>query len=246
LLHTHRLQYAKITKDKDLSVTSFLTRLKINAADFKRISVITIIVTNLVPIYGVLFMGWRVFPVMFLFWVENVIIGVSNVLKMALSSPGSFGQWVAKIFMIPFFCIHYGMFTLVHGIFILVFFGGYAQQGSIMPGVNDVFGLIGSLQIGGAVLALILSHTVSFITNYIGKGEYKTANLSDLMAQPYGRVVILHLTIIIGGFLVMAVGAPVVGLIFLIVLKTFVDIKSHLKQHNYAKSEKEDIVVVAE
>jgi hypothetical protein len=227
-------------------VLSFLARLKISPAEFKRISVIAMIITNLVPIYGVLFMGWQVFPVIFLYWIENVIIGISNVLKMLLSSPGSPGQWVAKFFMIPFFCVHYGMFTLVHGIFILVFFGGYMKSGSPMPGISDLLNLIGSLQIGGAVLALMLSHTVSFITNYIGNGEYKQASLSDLMAQPYGRVIILHLTIMIGGFLMMALGSPVVGLVFLIVLKTFIDIKTHLKQHTITVPKKADAVVITD
>jgi len=227
-------------------VASFLARLKISPAEFKRISVIAIIITNLIPIYGVLFMGWQVFPVIFLYWIENVIIGISNVLKMLLSSPGSPGQWVAKFFMIPFFCVHYGMFTLVHGIFILVFFGGYMKSGSPMPGISDLLNLIGSLQIGGAVLALMLSHTVSFITNYIGNGEYKQASLSDLMAQPYGRVIILHLTIMIGGFLMMALGSPVVGLVFLIVLKTFIDIKTHLKQHTITVPKKADAVVITD
>ena len=191
-------------------------------------------------------MGWQVFPVIFLYWIENVIIGISNVLKMLLSSPGSPGQWVAKFFMIPFFCVHYGMFTLVHGIFILVFFGGYMKSGSPMPGTSDLLNLIGSLQIGGAVLALMLSHTVSFITNYIGNGEYKQASLSDLMAQPYGRVIILHLTIMIGGFSMMALGSPVVGLVFLIVLKTFIDIKTHLKQHTITVPKKADAVVITD
>ncbi len=227
-------------------MVSFLARLKISPAEFKRISVIAIIITNLIPIYGVLFMGWQVFPVIFLYWIENVIIGISNVLKMLLSSPGSPGQWVAKFFMIPFFCVHYGMFTLVHGIFILVFFGGYMKSGSPMPGISDLLNLIGSLQIGGAVLALMLSHTVSFITNYIGNGEYKQASLSDLMAQPYGRVIILHLTIMIGGFSMMALGSPVVGLVFLIVLKTFIDIKTHLKQHTITVPKKADAVVITD
>ena len=226
-------------------MVSFLARLKISPAEFKRISVIAIIITNLIPIYGVLFMGWQVFPVIFLYWIENVIIGISNVLKMLLSSPGSPGQWVAKFFMIPFFCVHSGMFTLVHGIFILVFFGGYMKSGSPMPGISDLLNLIGSLQIGGAVLALMLSHTVSFITNYIGNGEYKKITLSELMAQPYGRVVILHLTILLGGFMVMALGSPMIGLILLITLKTFVDIKAHLKQHKTVSAENSETVVMA-
>jgi hypothetical protein len=225
-------------------VTVFLNKLKINPADFKRISVIAIVLVNLVPIYGVLFMGWQVFPVMLLFWIENVIIGVSNVLKMLLASPGNVGQWVAKVFMIPFFCVHYGIFTLVHGIFVLILFGGFYKTGTPSPGISDILGIIAYAQLGWAVLALVISHTISFVTNYIGQGEYKQANLSELMAQPYGRVVILHLTILLGGFTVMSVGSPEIGLVLLIALKTFVDIKAHLKQHNSAVSDKSGTVVL--
>ena len=226
-------------------MTPFLARLKINPADFKKISVIAIILTNLMPIYGVLFMGWQVFPILLLFWIENLIIGVSNVFKMLLASPGNFGQWFAKIVMIPFFCVHYGMFTLVHGFFILVFFGGFSKTGTPFPSGNDIWGLVANLQLGWAVLGLIISHTISFITNYIGNGEYKTSTLSELMAQPYGRVVILHLTILLGGFMVMALGSPMIGLILLITLKTFVDIKAHLKQHKTVSAENSETVVMA-
>ena len=65
-------------------MTSFLMRLKINGTDFQKISIITIIAANLIPIYGVLFLGWQVLPVMIFFWIENVLIGVFNVFKMFL------------------------------------------------------------------------------------------------------------------------------------------------------------------
>ena len=164
---------------------------------------------------------------------------------MLLASPGNFGQWFAKIVMIPFFCVHYGMFTLVHGIFILVFFGGFSKTGTPFPSGNDIWGLVANLQLGWAVLGLIISHTISFITNYIGNGEYKTITLSELMAQPYGRVVTLHLTILLGGFMVMALGSPMIGLILLITLKTFVDIKAHLKEHKTVSAENSETVVMA-
>jgi len=68
-------------------------------------------------------------------------------------------------------------------------------------------------------LALAVSHTISFFVNYIGKGEYRQTSLQRLMVQPYTRVIILHITVLIGGFLVMLLGSPVVGLILLIALK---------------------------
>lgn len=224
---------------------SFLTSLKIAGSDLKRVSVIFLIASNLVPIYGVIFMDWQVFPIMFLFWFENVVVGVSNVLKMAFVAPNNAKQWAAKAVMIPFFCVHYGLFTLVHGIFIFAIFGGVIMQDD-PTNFSDVFGILADFQIGWAMLALVLSHAVSFVVNYIGKGEYKKNNLAQLMGQPYGRVVILHVTIIFGGFLVMSLGSPIMGLVLLITLKIFIDLMTHLKQHSVlslGKSHKVETVV---
>jgi hypothetical protein len=222
---------------------SFLRRFTIDGSDLKRVSAITLILMNLVPVFGVLFMGWQVFTILFLFWTENVIIGVTNVIKMILAAPDDkFGQ-TSKIFMIPFFCCHYGIFTLVHGIFIFVLFGGFFDKFDTITNFPDAFRVLFTPDIGWAVLALAASHIVSLITNYIGKGEYKKSSLGLLMGQPYGRVVILHLTIIFGGFLVSIFGSPVAGMVLLILLKTFVDLKVHLSQHSSIDISRPDKVV---
>ncbi|MDH3417747.1 MAG: DUF6498-containing protein, partial [Gammaproteobacteria bacterium] len=52
-----------------------------------RPSAIVLIVANLVPLFGVLFLGWRVFDVIILYWAENVVIGVINVLRMIVCIP---------------------------------------------------------------------------------------------------------------------------------------------------------------
>jgi hypothetical protein len=41
----------------------------------------------------------------------------------------------------------------------------------------------------------------------------------------------MHLTVLFGGFLVMLLGSPVIGLLLLVFLKTFIDITAHLRQH---------------
>jgi hypothetical protein len=165
------------------------------------------------------------------FWLENVIVGVFNVFKMLIASPSSGKEWASKVVAIPFFCFHYGIFTLVHGLFVFLVFGGILNEttGGLSTGLfAQVFSVY---QLGWAVLALFASHLVSFIFNYIGKGEYKQANLNGLMGQPYGRVVILHVTIILGGFLIAFLGSPVFALILLIFLKTIIDVQAHLREH---------------
>jgi hypothetical protein len=218
---------------------------KIGIAELTRPSVATLLIANVLPLFGVLFLGWKIFPLLVLFWLENVIVGVFNVFKMLVASPTSPGQWVAKLGMIPFFCFHYGMFTLVHGIFVFVMFGGILMDSPDFPTPAVVAQVFGDFQIGWAALALFISHLVSFIFNYIGKGEYKQSKVNDLMAQPYGRVVILHVTIILGGFLIGMFGSPIFALILLLVLKTVIDIQAHLREHKKF-SEKQAETVGAE
>ena len=221
---------------------SFLTSLKVAGTDLKRVSVIVLILMNLLPIFGVLLMGWQVFSILFLFWSENLIIGLFNVIKMILASSDNKLRWGAKASAILFFCVHYGLFTMVHGLFITVMFGGFLVSDDPLLGLSDTVGTVFSANLGWAVLALAVSHAVSLVINYIGKGEYKSTSLNQLMMQPYGRVVILHMTIIIGGILVTIIGAPVVSLVLLIALKTFIDIKAHLKQHSFLGVDKPDPV----
>lgn len=200
-------------------------------------SVLGLILANLLPLYGVIFLQWHVFTILFLFWLENVIIGFYNVLKMLLAQPENTPAWLAKLFLVPFFTFHYGFFTLIHGLFVILLFGGNFFSTSGLPAPELVLSIIIEQKIVYAFLALFLSHGLSFLYNYLGKGEYTQANLQGLMAAPYSRIVVLHLVIILGGFIVMSLKSPLSGLILLIVLKIYTDMRSHLKEHRKYKRE---------
>ncbi len=45
---------------------------------------LSLIIANLIPIYGVLFLGWKVFDVVIFYWLETIIIGLFNVIKIYL------------------------------------------------------------------------------------------------------------------------------------------------------------------
>jgi len=203
-----------------------------SASAWKSPTVIALVLANLIPLYGVLALGWEVFPLLLLFWVENVIIGGFNVLKMLLAAPQSGVHWVVKLFMIPFFCVHYGMFTFVHGVFVVALFGRQLQGGAGFPGPATFLRLISEQHLWIAGIGLAISHGFSFGWNYLWRGEFRTASLPALMQQPYGRVVVLHLTILGGGYLMMAMGSPTAGLVLLVVLKVVLDIRSHVREHN--------------
>lgn len=208
-----------------------------------KLPLISLIAVNALPVFGVLFLGWEVFAVLLLYWAENVVLGFYNVLRMALAPVSSPAEHIGKFFIIPFFTVHYGLFTAVHGIFVFAIFG----RGHVMHvGRPTLPCFCGPLQmLVGAIatvlcsaravtlmfLALFISHGVSFVQNYLIKGERHRVNPGMLMIQPYKRIVILHVTIIFGGGLTMLLGSPIPILILLIALKTAVDVVLHKAEH---------------
>ena len=85
-------------------------------------SILALIAANLAPLFGVLFFGWDAAAIVLLYWIENLIIGAYNVLMMILVKVKSQSEQFKKLFIIPFFCVHFGGFCAVHGFFLLAFF----------------------------------------------------------------------------------------------------------------------------
>jgi hypothetical protein len=131
------------------------------------------------------------------------------------------------VFLVPFFVFHYGMFTMVHGVFVLLLFG---PSGSAAPSAARFLSAIRDTGIGYAALVMAVSHGFSFVHNYLAGGEFRVAALPQLMFQPYARVMVLHVTILVGGFAAKAMGSPVAALILLIALKTAIDLRAHLAE----------------
>lgn len=194
-------------------------------------STLLLILANIVPLYGVFAWDWKVFALVFLFWFENVVVGIFNAARILAARPDKPLVWFRKLFLVAFFCIHYGIFTAVHGLFVMTLFGDYAETLNHPPGLGQILHVIRDQNLFWPVLALFLSHGYSFVVNYLGRGEYRNVSPRALMSRPYRRIMILHITIIAGGALVMAMKAPVLGLIFLIALKTGIDVYTHMATH---------------
>jgi hypothetical protein len=51
------------------------------------------------------------------------------------------------------------------------------------------------------------------------------------MMAPYRRIIVMHLTIIFGGWLVLLLETPAPALALLVALKTVVDLRAHRREH---------------
>lgn len=204
-----------------------------NATTWRSPSSLALIAANLLPLYGVLVLEWPVFPVMLLFWLENVVIGTLNALRMLIADPTDLALWASKLFMVPFFCFHYGFFTAIHGSFVVTLFGGkeYSRLDSGFVPFEGPMRAIADFDLALALAVLAGSHVFSFLWNYFVRGEFRRVSLNEQMQQPYKRIVVLHLTIICGGGFAMVLGSPVWALLILIALKIGFDLRAHIKEH---------------
>ncbi len=230
---------------------------------------LALLASNAIPLAGVLFLGWSLWTILAIYWVENGIIGLWNIPRILLAKgqllPGrqigvGYRPWAVttvpafgRTGLAVFFAFHYGLFWLVHGVFVLVLprfmglFGPASESGlgpalpfeqgspvfptdgSVIQATVGPFGALDWRAVALAAVGLFLSHGASFLFNYLGRGEYLRTWAAGQTVAPYGRVVVLHMTILLGGFAIAFLGAPIALLLLLVIGKTALDLQLHLR-----------------
>ncbi len=184
-------------------------------------STLVLILVNLVPLAGAAFLGWDLGNVMVLYWAESAVIGFFNVCKIIVIS-----RWFALL-AVPFFIGHFGGFMAVHFLFIYGLFiqGPQDTSGGDLTEVAQMF-----IHLWPALALLFVSHAFSFVRNFLGRREYRNRSAKNLMSEPYGRIIFMHLVVILGGGLTLVLGESTPVLMVVIALKIWIDVKAHLKQ----------------
>jgi hypothetical protein len=192
---------------------------------------------DLAPVFAVIAWHWGAAPLVMLYWMENLVIGVMTVPRMLFISIAKFGPigFVGGLFMSAFFTVHYGMFCFVHGGFITAFL---ATSHPELVGPNfmpfDFGSMIGAGLASGPnmvfVLALIIFFQLfAFLFGFLLRGEWKRSGVDQEMLAPYGRIIILHIGIFAGAFALIALGDPMVGVLALIVLRALWGVRVNVK-----------------
>lgn len=184
-----------------------------------------LIAVNLLPVAGVVLLDWQVMTVLVLFWLENLMVGVAQLMRMTLTA----SRPAQKLSTMAFFVLHYGGFALGHGFAVLHFFGPDQASGVTLD--MDPWALWSFVREQGlvlAALAMTISHAVSFLLNDLSSPTLRARSAANVMSMAYQRVVVLHITILVGGFLVAQLGSPLWALLVLVALKTLLDLKGHL------------------
>jgi hypothetical protein len=220
---------------------------------------------NLVPLVGVLALGWGLHSLLVVYWLESGVVGIESVAKILIAQgekdnreggrgdaasdgdegTGGPGSAVAgrgegsvtlrgvsldslvglgNLLVAGFFTVHYGIFWVVHGSFVLSF-----------PILFDDLAPASPTVVATAFVGLAAYHALSFLANYIGKAEYLGASPGALASEPYRRVFVLHFTVLGGAVVLTFLGAPLGALAAMVLVKTVLDLRAHWQEHERAR-----------
>ena len=170
------------------------------------LGVAAVVAANLLVLGGVVAFGWSAATVLLTYWAETAAIGFWAV--VGLLRAGGVRMLGAAVFV----TIHFGMFMLVHGLFLTSFF----VAGT---GFDPLAGV--RLLPVWAVVGLFVARGVEA---YLEDRRDPRAAGFKRVKPAYARVFVMQITIIAGGFLVVFLGDPTPMVALLVVVKTGLDL----------------------
>lgn len=184
-------------------------------------SFIALFLSNVIIIILVIVQNWEASTVLWVYWIQSVIIGFFQFLRVlslkkfstenfTINDKPALPTTKTKQFSAFFFVFHYGFFHFIYAIFLFNFFTKQPLDFTY-------------ISIGG--LIFFLNHTFSYFHNKF-IDEQKTQNIGQIMFSPYARIIPMHLIIIFGTILGQSV------LIVFLLLKTLADLFMHTIKHN--------------
>jgi hypothetical protein len=188
----------------------------------------SLVLANIISIAIGVRNGWGITEFLLLYWLQSVIIGFFQFLKILdlkeFSTKGVLfnGHPIppttkTKIHMALFFALHYGFFHFVYLMFLLTI-SRLPQWGVVLP-----LGIM-----------FWLNHLFSYLTNR-AKDREKRRNIGSVMFFPYIRVFPMHIMIILASTMLRNRSDSIL-LLFFLVLKTVADLLMHAVEHRDPKS----------
>jgi hypothetical protein len=199
------------------------------------ISTLFLIGSNLVPLIGIAFWGWDAFELLVLYWCETAVIGFWTAVEMTLR-PAPFpdrnmerlSRKAGRGFRSMLLFVNVAIFMAVHMAFLWNLFAGQWKERVHGPG-----DFVQELIIGNG---LWIPLAVTFVTQGalliadLASGRPALAPLTDTsirsssaIAGLYRRIIVMHLTILFGGWILIGFAKEHAAGI-LVAVKTVIDL----------------------
>jgi hypothetical protein len=173
----------------------------------RRLALAALLGANAIPLAGALWLGWQVADILLLYWLETAVIAVGSMARMGRAA----GRRARTL--VPFFVVHAGLFMLVHFVFLYELFLG--DSGSTLRERGGRVGL--------ALLALGIQEAAATWSQWPRGEALRDAMPQRHMGSFYGRIIVMHLTLILGGWFALSAGEPRWAIVVLVLVKAGVD-----------------------
>lgn len=184
-----------------------------------------VVLSNILPLLGVLLAGWDIYTLLIFYWMETAIIAFWTVMTMAFhkgleiwtfDGPAQRNSGISAGGP-AFILMHSGFFMAIH-LYLMSMLYGDAWPGHLRsPQVFFETFLIG--QKLWPMLAMVFLHRAAMFWE-----DRNADSLSPLITGLYMRIVVMQVVIIIGAWGVMLLGSGLFGLILLIAMRAGLDL----------------------
>lgn len=188
-----------------------------------------LIAANLLPVYGVWFLGWNAREVFMVYCMETIIVGLFTLVKMGIVTAFKKWDWwenngsrtkVHGVFHMLFFLVHYGFFVAIQ--MFLFSKTSVFDSSKDFDFFNFLFSIPSNFNSSSWIMlsSFIIGYGYKTLTEFILTDEYKTASLTTIMFEPYIRILIQQFTVIVGSFILLF-NAGNVFILFFAIIKIF-------------------------
>lgn len=204
---------------------------------------ILLVLTNLVPLIGVIWWGWDAFLLLMLYWMETAIIAFWTYVGIATLPRGTgaaeqslAGRIAARVGLLLFFMFHSGVFMGVHFMFLWTLFAGHWARKIYGP-EDFVREIVLQTGLWLPLVFMFLVRGFSFGFERLRAGPFmqitvapanspprSSLDVGSIVAALYARIVVMHIVILLGAWLTLAAGADRGPIVLLVVLKTLADV----------------------
>jgi hypothetical protein len=186
----------------------------------------TILLINLLPLYGVLFLDWQAVIIILFYVAETILMGIIHVFKMSAlyimnrKNPTALNverqtKGLAGLALIPFFIVHFGFFVFVQ----MMVFGGFTHHNLLKS-----FGLLFTGDYQYLIAVMFITKVTQLISELFWDPEIETKLPEDVFFEPYPRIFVQQFMVILGGWISIFSGRMLGYLIILILCKTAIDL----------------------
>lgn len=224
-------------------------------------AILSLVGVNIIPFGWVFYGKWSVANLILFYWLETLVIGFYNVLKIRkavlpitsseenLMKRQLFGRFFDKVSrdsILKLFFIQYSFILFVYGIFLFAFI----VPVFLVEGQNYIAKITAVASSAGtgfsfllSFFAFFVSHGISYFTNFIGTKEYLKFSPARQMLQPYERIIAMHFFVVVGAIILgnlhnLGLGPQNIffTIIAFILVKFLADLASHIKEHMIARA----------